>query len=104
MNLIIKNYEKLKDKYNGKQLINEIYKNSFNVDIKFDDFYITKLVINKNKEYLIGSLIYLNKNHIFYNAVLNKYYSSMAEFKYEYVKGKNKQNVYILTYFRGYND
>ena len=86
MNLIIKNYEKLKDKYNGKKLINEIYKNSFNVDIKFDDFDITKLVINKNKTLLSSNSIYLNKDNTFYNAVLNKYYSSMAEFKYEYVK------------------
>ena len=41
----IKYYEKLKSKYNGKKLINEIYKESFNTDIKFDEFDITKLII-----------------------------------------------------------
>ena len=47
-NLIINNYESLKKKYNGKRLINEIYKKSFNIDMKFDKFEITNLIINKN--------------------------------------------------------
>ena len=65
MKLIEKNFEKLKTKYDGKKLINEIYKLSFQKNIKFDKFDITNLVINTNPVYFSFSSIYLNKTNIF---------------------------------------
>ena len=41
MNSIEKKFEELKNKYNGKQLINEVYREALNFDIKFDVFDIT---------------------------------------------------------------
>ena len=37
MDLIIKNYDRLKYNYTDKILVNEIYKHSFNLDMKFHD-------------------------------------------------------------------
>ena len=104
MDLIKKNFEKLKNKYSGKQLINEIYKESFDVDIKFDEFDITKLINNTKLNLTSYSSIYLNKNNIFYNAVLNKYWSSLVNIKYTYIKGGEEVNIYSLKGFRDYND
>ena len=64
--VLIKYYEKLKSKYNGKKLINEIYKESFNTDIKFDEFDITKLIINTQLDTDSIKTLYLNKNHSYY--------------------------------------
>ena len=77
INSIEKNFERLKKKYNGKKLINEIYKNSLNIDLKFDIFDITKLIINSEKGSRKPESIGLNKNHSFYNAILNKYWSCL---------------------------
>ena len=99
MNLIIKNFNKLKGKYKGKQLINEIYKKSFNIDIKFDNFDITNLICNTVLDSTLISSIYLNKNNSFYNAILNKYWSSLLVIKYPYIKGKEPQNIYQLKSF-----
>ena len=104
MDLIKKNFEKLKNKYSGKQLINEIYKESFDVDIKFNEFDITKLINNTKLNLTSYSSIYLNKNNIFYNAVLNKYWSSLVNIKYTYIKGGEEVNIYSLKGFRDYND
>lgn len=78
---IINNYEKLKNKYSNKQLINEIYKNTFNVDIKFDNFSLYNLINNSNLTSKLSSSISLNKKNLYYNAVLNNYYSSLALLK-----------------------
>ena len=90
--LIKKNFEKLKNKYNGKKLINEIYKKSFDKNIKFDEFDITKLIINTELNSVSTSTIYLNINNSFYGAVLNKYWSTLAKTKYSKT---NKQEVEI---------
>ena len=63
----------MKNKYNGKKLINEIYKKSFDKNIEFDDFDITKLIINTELNSTFFSTIHLNINTSFYGAVLNKY-------------------------------
>ena len=75
MNSIEKNFERLKNKYNGKKFINEIYKHSLNIDLKFDKFDITKLIIDSEKTSRKIETFKLNKNYSFYNAILNKYWS-----------------------------
>ena len=90
--LIKKNFEKLKNKYNGKKLINEIYKKSFDKNIKFDEFDITKVIINTELNSVSTSTIYLNINNSFYGAVLNKYWSTLAKTKYSKT---NEQEVEI---------
>ena len=85
--VLIKYYEKLKSKYNGKKLINEIYKESFNTDIKFDEFDITKLIINTQLDTDSIKTLYLNKNHSYYNIILNKCWSSIALFNHKYTNG-----------------
>ena len=101
--LIKKNYDKLKNKYSGKRLINEIYKKSFDKDIKFDEFDITKLIINKELNSTSLSTIYLNVNNSFYEAVLNKYWSSLAKTKYSYTN-KEEVDIYDLKVFWYYSN
>ena len=74
----------MKNKYNGKKLINEIYLKSFDKNIKFDEFDITKLILNTELNSTATSTIYLNINNSFYGAVLNKYWSTLAKTKYLY--------------------
>ena len=38
------NFEKLKSKFSGKKFINEIYKESLNKDLHFDQFNISELI------------------------------------------------------------
>ena len=104
MNLIKINYDKLKSKYNGKQLINEIYKESFNYNMKFDEFDITKLINNTNKLLTDPSSIYLNKANPFYKAVLNKYWSTLCIQKGTLANSGKIVNLYILKSFRDYTD
>ena len=91
-NLIYKKYEKLLKKYNGKLLINEIYKQAFDVDIKFDKFNIINL-INENG---------LNINNSFYGAVLNKYWSRLTSVKHKYIPGGKEVEIYYLDSFPDY--
>ena len=93
-NSIIKNFEKLKSKYNGKKLINEIYKESFGINLKFDEFDITNLIINTNLNLTSHSTIYLNKSNEFHKAILNKCWSSIASSKYTYIKGGQEVTIY----------
>ena len=102
--LIKKKFEKLKKKYNGKKLINEIYKQLFDINMKFDEFDITKLIINSKLNETAQNSIYLNKNNTFYYAILHKYWSSLATTEYEYVNGGGKVNIYDLKFFGYYND
>ena len=85
--VLIKYYEKLKSKYNGKKLINEIYKESFNTYIKFDEFDITKLIINTQLDTDSIKTLYLNRNHSYYNIILNKCWSSIVLFNHKYTNG-----------------
>ena len=96
-NLIKKNYDILKNKYNGKTLINEIYKQSFKqVDIKFDEFNITDLIINNPLDSRNAGHLNLNKENPFYKAVLNNYWSSLAKLDYTFYEGGEEVNVYNL--------
>ena len=97
--LIEKNFEKLKTKYDGKKLINEIYKHSFNIDIKFDKFEVTNLIFNNNLESSSLKSFGLNKNNSFYGAILNKYWSTIRVNNQTYIKGIPDVKVYILKDF-----
>ena len=103
-NLIKTNYERLKKKYNGKKLINEVYKQALNYDMRFDEFNITKLIINSKEDLSSFSSIFLNKANPFYNAVLNKYWSTMKSLKYSFTKGGKEVIIYSLKQFGDYND
>ena len=104
MNLIKTNYEKLKMKYNGKKLINEVYKEALNYNMRFDEFNITQLIINTNEKLADSSTIFLNKTNPFYNAVLNKYWSSMVISKNIPTGDGNEINFYRLKQFRDYSN
>ena len=67
--------------------------------MKFDKFDITKLICNTVLNTTLISTIYLDKNHSFYNTVLNKYWSSLMVIKHQYIKDTEPQNVYHLKYF-----
>ena len=100
MDLIKKNYDKLKKKYNGTTLINEIYKKSFKeVDIQFDKFNITDLIINDPLDSRGSGHLNLNKTNPFYETVLNKYWSSLAKINHTFVEGGENVNVYSLKEF-----
>ena len=100
MNAIKKKYEKLKEKYNGKKLINEIYKQSFGVDIEFDKFDIKKLIINEPVDIRESDIIIINNTNSFYNAVLNKYFSALASVKYAIIQGGDKVDIYNLEEYQ----
>ena len=101
--LIKKNFDKLKNKYNGKKLINEIYMKSFDKNIEFDKFDITKLIINKELNSTSLSTIYLNINNSFYGAVLNKHWSTLAKTEYSYTN-EEKVDIYDLKTFWYYKN
>ena len=104
MNLIKNNYEKLKIKYNGKRLINEVYKGALNYNMRFDEFNITQLIINTNEKLVDSSTIFLNKTNPFYNAVLNKYWSSMVISKNIPTGDGNEVTFNRLKQFRDYSN
>ena len=65
----------------GQELINEIYKKVLGIDLHFDEFDITNLIINKSKAASNGkkdliSGVSLNKENIFYGSILNKYWGT----------------------------
>ena len=99
MKIIEEKYEKLKNKYNGKKLINEIYKEAFDFDINFDEFDIIKLVINNNLTCPYYYSLDLNKTNYFYSSVLNKYWASLLIQKYDNLGGKDLY-VYDTKYYR----
>ena len=104
MEAIKENFDKLKQEYNGKKLINEIYKQSLGIDLKLDTFNLTQLIVNTKLSTIIPSSLYLNKTNRYYNMILNKYWSGMASSKYAYIKGGEEVNLYTLKVFRDYND
>ena len=101
---IEKNFEKLKKKFDGKKLINEIYKYSFQKDIKFDKFEITNLINNTNLTSTALSSIYLNKNNAFYGAVLNNQWSAMTNMKHAYIIGGSEVNIFTMKGFGDYEN
>ena len=102
MYLIETIFEKLKKKFNGKQLINEVYRQALNYDIKFEGFDITQLIMNTKLDSTSVKTIFLNKQNPFYNAVLNKYWSTLASINYSYIKNEKEVQVYDLKNFRDY--
>ena len=103
-NIIKQNFEKLKNKYNGKKLINEIYKESFNINIKLDEFDLRKLIINKDFVSTSTKTVYLDKNNTFYNSVYNKYWSTLSTVKYAFIPGGEEVDIHSLKYFEYYSD
>ena len=99
MNLIKNSYDALKKKFNGKILINEIYKKAFNIDIQFDKFNIKELIINSNLSSTSVDTLNLNKTNPFSEAVLNKYWSSLASINFSYIKGGEEVTIYNLKNF-----
>ena len=95
-NAIKNNFEKLKNKYDGKILINEVYKQTFNIDLKFDVFDVTKLIINSNLASVGLSSLYLNISNEFYNFILNKFLSSLSKKNYTFIKLIDNNSVVFL--------
>ena len=98
-NLIKKNYENLKKSYNGRNLINEIYKQSFEIDINLNKFNMTNLILDKKKESREQSSISLNISDSYYNGVLSNYWSSLATMKYQYPGNEEEVNIYFIKEF-----
>ena len=98
-NLIKKNYENLKKSYNGRNLINEIYKQSFEIDINLNKFNMTNLILDKKKESREQSSISLNISDSYYNGVLSNYWSSLATMKYQYPGNEEEVDVYFIKEF-----
>ena len=104
ISLIKKNYDNLKDKFNGTTLINEIYYKSFGVDIGFDKFNITDLIINEPlMERGLGNLN-LNETHPYSKAVLNNYWSSLAKMYHTFSGVNEEVDVYGLKEFFYFED
>ena len=99
INLIKNNYDALKNKFNGKTFINEIYKKAFNIDIQFDKLNLTELINNKDVNSRSVTSISLNETHPFFKAVLNKYWSSLASIKYSYIPEGEQVTIYNLKGF-----
>ena len=106
MNLIKTKFEKLrlKKKYNGKKLINEIYKEALNYDMKLDEFDITKLIFNTKLDSTNYKTIFLNQQNPFYKAVLNKCWSTLTSVNHAFIKDGEKVAIYDLKRFRDYQD
>ena len=102
-NLIKNNYENLKNSYNGKNLINEIYNQSFGIDIKLDKFNITNLILDTNRESR-DKTISLNTKDDYYMEVLSNYWSSLATMKHKYPGEEEEVNVFFLKEFEYFYD
>jgi len=72
--------------------------------MRFDEFDITKLIINSKEELPSFSSIFLNKANPFYNAVLNKYWSAMKSLKHTFTKGGKEVIIYSLKQFGDYTN
>ena len=91
---IVSSYNTLKNgNLTGKNLINSIY-NSIGYDLKLNNFDIKELINNSKLSSTSSTTLTLNTKHYLYNAVLNKYYNSLAN-----IDGK-----YDLKSFRKYSD
>ena len=106
MNLIKTKFEKLKlkKKYNGKKLINEIYKEALNYDMKFDEFDITNLIINTDLSKSSYLTIFLNKQNPFYKAVLNNCWSTLRAVEHTFIESGETVTLYDLKGFGNYTN
>ena len=78
-NYIKEKYEFLKDKFDGSELLNEIYKEAFDIDIKLNEFNISKLINNIRINSNSNTSIKLFKDSALYKSILNKYWSGLAK-------------------------
>ena len=83
-NSIKEKYDELSRQFQGKELVNEVYKQAIGKDIKFNEFDITNLVNDTNASSTGASTISLNSNNSFYKSVLNKYYNTLSVIKHSY--------------------
>lgn len=100
-NLLTKKYQVLKHQYSGKELINEVYKQSLGIDLQFDRFLLQDLVTDKNCNSKSGNSISLNSDNRFYNSVLNHYWSKLYATPYSY-QSKDDITAYDLKIWKGY--
>ena len=94
-------FEELKSRYQGKTLLNEVYKKAAGMDLQLDSFAVTDLVANIGPASKSSSSLALNKENRFYGMVLNKYWSALYSKPYSY--GKKDDIVgYDLKAWRSY--
>ncbi len=102
-NSIKEQFNELSKKYNGKELINEIYKKGFGIDLKLNEFEIKDLIKNNDLAQATKGSIELNENNAFYKMVLNKYWSTLYKRYYTYAT-KNDVVRYDLKNWGNYDD
>ena len=99
---IIQKYNDLKNKYTGKKLINEIYKQALGYNLNFDKFDIKKLINNSKTNSSSNTSIGIKSDSYYEHMILNKYYSTIKYVKYTY----NSEPLYYfdLKWWKPYTD
>lgn len=100
-NVLKDTFNKLKNQYHGKKLINEVYRQAVGKDLQFDRFSVTDLVVNNNLASIGYSTVSLNKLNSFYGMVLNKYWSGLATKAFSF-KTKNDIVLYDMKVWPDY--
>ena len=91
---IKKIYEKLKSEYTYVNLINAVYKESFNVDIGLNEFNFENL-INNNETYNLTAFPRIIESNNLSKIILNNHYSALA---------LQEDVYYKMKHFREYKD
>ena len=92
-------YDKLKSNYTSINLINEIYKEAFNIDIGLYELNLTDLVINHNESDLNQKPSLNRAKNNFSKIVFTNHYSAIANLPNE----TEYPVFYKLKYYRDYN-
>ena len=100
---IVDSYEKLKNNYSGKTLIDNIYKDALNYDLNLNDFQVTDLIQDTNPSSISITSIVLNKDNYMYGAMLNNYWNIMYH-KDHTLKSNQQITEYYLYTFKPYSD
>ena len=95
-------YERLKDQFAGKDLINEVYKAAVGKDLGIADFDIQSLIKNSNISSTGSATVSLDPENSFFGAVLNRYWSALAPTQRKY--NTKKLYTYDLKSWRGYTN
>ncbi len=74
----------LQNSYQGKALINEVYKQALGMDLQLDRFDITELIKNTNPQAKGSDSLMLNTAHRLYPTVLNKYWNTLSARPFTY--------------------
>ena len=91
-NEIVKNYNNLKktNKYTGKELVNEIYKNALGIDLKLKSLNIASnkglMAFDKSSTDKTYRSLHINTNNSYYKYLLNNYYGCLSSNKLQYKK------------------